>query len=340
MVPLTTPQVWVDGRPLSSLASWGDLKITHRWPYGCWALDWGMALKPYQRPIGLKADVPVEARMGSAVIWSGVLVRPDWDAGTFEADGLARQGEETLCLTSDGETTSTPDTAIDAAIARGAVDWIRRSSLSSAAFADGGSTADLNYVTALLDAWSSAQGKRWGVNARREVYAVADPTTPSIYIRPGTGVLGVAAEAIAGTVVGAYYDADHVPHRVSVGSGRPEVGVGLANRGALDSTSATAIITGIRDQLQAVTGWTNGITVTADQVTAPGGEGMALDRVVAGEMSRLLGLRDERGASAQTDIVLGETIWDVTAGTVQCNPVGLSDRSLSGVIEAAGGELL
>jgi hypothetical protein len=340
MLALSSPQILVGGRWLSSLATWGDLTITHRWPYGCWEAQWKMALKPYQRPPALVAGADVEVRLGSGAIWAGDLPDLDWDSGTMTAVGAARQGETSLCLTSGGDTTSTPDTAVDEASARGAVQWARRVSLSSSAFAPTDETANLNYLTALLDAWSTSQSKRWGVNAAREVYAAADPTTPALYVRPGAGVLGVTEETQAARIFGRYLNTSGAYATVNVGSGTPEVGVLLESHGPIDSTTATNIITGMRAQLQASTAWTNGVTVTAEQVTTPGGQRLSLDQVTAGKMARLLGLRDERGAEASTDIVLGETVWDVSAGTVVCNPVGLSDRSLSGVVEAGGGELL
>lgn len=341
MRPQSSPQVLVNGRWLSSLGYWGDLKITHRWPYGCWEATWRMAIKPYQRFADVVAGKPVQIRLASGNIWAGDLAEPDWDTGNMRAVGAARQGETSLCLTSLGETTSTPDTAVDQAIARGAVTWVRRNSLSATAFAPNDTTAQLNYLTALMDAWSTAQNMRWGVGPQREIYAAADPTTPSIHIRPGSGVLGVTEEQLAARVFGRYQSSSSgALSTVSVGAGIPEVGVSLLKYGLIDATAATNIITGIRNQLQARTGWTNGVTVTADMVTTPGGQRLGLDQVVASKMARLLGLRDERGGSASTDIVLGETIWDVPAGTVVCNPVGLTDRSLSGVVEASGGVLL
>lgn len=318
---------------------WGDLKITHRWPYGCWQMDWNVLLKPWQRIPDFAAGALVEARMGSGRIWAGKLARPDWSTGAMSAVGAAREGEEALCLSTAGETSSTPDDVVDEAIARGALSWTRRVSLDATPFAAGDSTVKLNYVTALLDAWATSMGLRWGVGPNREVYAAADPVKPTIYMRPGTGVLGVSEETLAARVFGRHEDLTGTLHTVDVGTGAPEVGISLLKHGLIDNSKAVAIITGIRAQLQERTGWTNGVTVTADQVTGPGGNRMGLDQAVAGKMGRLIGLRDERGADAHTDIVLGETIWDVPAGTVAANPVGLSDRSLTGIVEAGGGEL-
>lgn len=334
---LSTPRVYLGNQPLPGL--WGDLVIRHRWPYGCWEMTWGMVLRPYERPTGIIANAPIGGRLASGGIWAGNLAEPNWDTGEMTAVGAARQGETTLCLVG-GETSSTPDAVIDAGIARGALGWTRLASISAVPFASGDNTADLNYATALLDADRTAAGQRWGVDARRRVYAAADPTVPSIYIRPGAGVLGVTEEQQAATVFGRYQTLSGALATVAVGAGAPEVGVYLGDHGRIDQARAIAVLTGIRDQLQAGTTWTNGLTVTADQVTTPGGERLGLDQVVAGKMARILGLRDVRGASAHTDIVIGESDWNVTAGTVEIKPVGLSDRSLPGIVEAAGGVLL
>lgn len=340
MGALTTPQVLVGGRWLSSLVTWGDLTITHRWPYGCWEATWQIAVKEYQRVAPIIADAPVQIRLGSGSIFTGNLAEPNWATGEMVAVGAAREGETALCLTAAGDTTSTPDLAIDQAVGRGALSWIRRSSLSGAALAAGDTTARLSYVTALLDAWALTVKQRWAVGPDRVVYSAADPTVPSIYVRPGAGVLGVTEATQAARVFGRYIGANNAYATVNVGAGSPEIGVDLTSYGPTNATAATQTITAIRDQLQARTGWTNGLTVTADQVTNPGGVPISLDQIVAGKMMRILGLRDDRGASASTDVVIGETIWNVSAGTVQVNPVGLDGQSLAEVIEAAGGELL
>src|SRR5690606_17159294 len=154
-------------------------------------------------------------------------------------------------------------------------------------------------------------GLRWAVDAHGVVYAAADPTEPTLYVRPGAGRLGVTEKRVAGTIVGRYQTSGGSFDSVFVGSGRPEIGVSLAKHGVLDGTAATAICNGILSQLQERVGWTNGLTLTADMVTNAGGQRSGLSRVVAGRMARLVGLRDERGSEAHTDIVLSQTIWDV-----------------------------
>jgi len=336
----TQPQVIVDGQWLTNLAWWGDASISHRWPLGCWEASWSMPLKPYQRFRALRSRAPVEIRIGAAPIWAGSLSEPDWAEGKFTALGACREAEEAACLTAGGLTTSVPDTAVDQAIARGAVSWTRPESLSATAFGQADGTERLNYLGALLDAWSLEQNVKWAVNARRQVYSAADPTTPMWHITPGAGVLGVTDAAMAGTVYGRYRNsATGSLATVSVGTAAPEVLVDLTRHGRISTTKATNLVTGILNKSGARTGWTNGLTLTPHQIQTAGGVPANLASVQAGQMARIMGLRDERGVAATTDVIAGETIWDVTANELQFNPAELAARDLASVVEEAGGVL-
>lgn len=339
------PQVRVGGTWLSSLGWWGEQTVRHRWPYGCWETTWSMNLPTYSRPPALVTGANVDVYFGATPIWSGRLAEPNWDSQEFTAVGHVRDGEQALCLTGAGVTTATPDVAIDAAINRGSVRWVRSAPLSNVTFAEADNTDSLNYLGALLDAWSVEQNKRWAVGADRKVYAAADPTTPTWYVTPGAGVLGVADEDYVTDVYGRYRSTNgaYATARAtdtSQGLGTREVGVDLTPLGRISSTKAQNVVNGILAKSKARTGWTNGVTVTADQVTSPGGIPASLATVTAGQMVRLQGLLDQRGIATYTDIVLGETVWDVDEGTLQLNPVGLAERDLRSIVENAGGQLV
>lgn len=329
---------------LTSLGWWGELTVTHRWPFGCWETTWQMALQPFERPRSLVRGASVELFHGPDRIWSGTLTDPNWDTGEFVAQGHCRPAETTQALTTLGESSSTPDAAIDAAIARGALNWVRPASLSSVPFAESDTTEQLNTVAALLDAWSDEQSLRWAVDADRRVYAASDPTTPAWYVMPGSGVLGVADEDYVTDVYGRYRTptgtfATASAQDRSQGVGVREIGVDLTRLGRLSSMRAAAVCAGILAKTKARTGWTNGITVTPEQITTLGGVPAHPSLVVAGQVVRLQGLLDERGFATSTDVVLGETVWNVTAGTLDLNPVGLAARDLASIVAAAGGVL-
>lgn len=341
------PEVWVgsgsQARPLTSLAWWGDLLVSHRWPLGSWEAKWLMPLAPWQRYPQIREGARVDIRIGSWPYWTGQLADIGWDSGEMVAIGACRQAEEALCFDAVGETTTIVDVAVDQAIARGALDgWTRPVSLSSVALGDEIQTDRVNYLGAMLDAWSTSVNKRWYVDPRRAVRAASDPTEPSALIIPDSGVLGVADEAKAGTVFGRYLDASTgQPQTVrypTSGGGRPEVGMNLLDKhGPISAATATGICQGVWSQLQARPGWTNGITVRAGQLLSMGGSPLPLWSRTAGHMTRLLGVRDERGLSANTDVVIGESIWNVKDDTLTLNPVGMAARDLGSIIEAAGG---
>jgi hypothetical protein len=333
-------QVRVGGQMLSSIGWWGGLTVTHQWPRGCWQADWSMALDPLERPPALVQGAPVEVLVAGAVVWAGYLSELNWSDGTFSASGAAREGEETLCLAADGTTSSTPDVVIDAAISRGALSWSRPASLSATALTTGDDTQELNYVTDLLDTWSTTVGKRWAVNSDRQVYAAADPTSPAYYVAYGAAEFGVADDALVGTLTGGWFDVNGAPHLTTVGTGRPEVAVNMANLGPIDSTTATNVLTAILAKTGARLAFTNAVTVTAEQVWSSGGASPHLSDVRAGLMFRLLGLEDPRDGSLATDVLMGESVWDVDAATVQLTPIDLAARDLSSIVADAGLELL
>ena len=323
---------------------WGEPVITHRWPLGCWEMTWEMNLPSYQRPATLRAGAEAEAFSAGTCVWSGLLLEPNWNSQEFVAAGHAREAERTLCLDWVGGSTSTPDVAIDRGIAAGALHWIRPASLSNVPFGESDATDQLNYVGALLDAWSLEAGAKWAVGPDRRVGIGVDPTAPAWHVMPDSGVLGVADEEYVSAVFGRYQTEAGAYDTVSVFSatqpaGSRESGIDLTGKGRLTTARAQATVQGILDQMGARTGWTNGVTVTSGQITSPGGTPANLALVRAGQMVRLQALRDQRGLSASTDIVVGESIWKPTDDLITLNPVGLAARDLSSIVERAGAVL-
>lgn len=337
------------GTWLSSLSDspvWGDLTVEHRWPLGCWEATWSMTTTSRKRPPALTANARTEVFLGSHCIWSGQLTEPDWAGGRFVAQGYCRQGESVPCMTAFGMTTSVPDVAIDNAISARWVDWLRTASISSTAYAvtDTGvttdATDDLNSLAALLDAYTGDNQLRWGVDPMRRVYAAPDPTTPTWDVSPDTDPMGVSAEVLASTIAARYItNAVGDLATMVVGVGGPVVMVDLTSRGQITAAKAQTICQNILAQTAATTGWTNGITVSRAQVMR-GGIHPHLGLVTAGQMVRLLGQRDPRGLDANTNVVVGASLWDATADTVALSPVDLVDRDLSTIIAKAGGALV
>jgi hypothetical protein len=334
-----SPQIRVGGVMLTS-KWWGGLKVTRQWPRGCWQADWSMALGPTERPPYMVQGAPVEVLVGSRVVFAGYLSELGWDDGTFSASGAAREGEEALCSAADGTTSSTPDVVIDAAIARDVLSWSRPASLSNVALSTGDDTEQQNYITDLLDTWATTAGKRWAVNADRQVYAATDPTTPAYYIAYGAAEFGVADDALVGTLSGSWFDVNGAPHITRVGSGRPEVAVNMENLGPIDSTTATNALNGILAKTGARLAFTSAITVDQSTVTSPGGVHPELWQITSGLMYRAVGLRDPRSGRPYTDFIAGEDVWDNDAKNVQLTPIDLAARDLASIVADAGLELL
>lgn len=333
------PEVWVDGRPLTSIAPWGELEVTTRHPLGSWETKWSMPLDPWRRPPQLRADARVQVKVGPYCIWCGNLAEPNWSEGTFAAIGACRQGEGAPCFDPSGETTSTPDVAIDQAIADGFVDWVRPASISAVPLTVGDTTDAPNYLAALLDAFGP-----WYVDPLLNVRAAADPTTPTALLMPDNGVLGVAVEAQVGTVFGRYLDSTTYTNKtVSFGAGRPAELVNYLARGPMTAAAATALCQDLWKPLQAQTGWTNGLTARPGELLSLGGQALPLWTFSAGPkgMLRVLGVRDVRGLSANTDVVAAETIWSAGSDeSLRVNPVGKVARDIRSMAEAQGGVLL
>lgn len=347
-MPREDLNVTVNGTPLSHIGYWGDVTMTHRYPYGSWEMSWSMDMRINQRHPDVARGARVVAWVGPTPIWRGTLTEPDFDGQEFTATGVAREAETALSL-GFGVITTAPSVAVAWGILRGALSWRGLNSLPSTPLTSNDDSTQYNYIADLLDAWSLEESVHWVVTPDGFIRTGAAPTTPLLYVTPGAGILGVADEEYVSDLYGRYYVKPGKLASVSVSDdtqnvGTVERGVDLSARGVLTEAQAEAILDGLLAQGRARTGWTNGVEVGFGQVTTTGGTPIALSQVArlcgTGAMARLLGLFDERGASASTDIVVGESIWRVSDGTITLNPVGLAARDFSSIVEAAGGVLL
>ena len=341
-----TPQVRIGGPGgvwLSTLVPVGGIELDARWPLGAYQLDFKMLLRPGQKPSCVVEDALCDLMVGGRVVFPGRISEVNWDEGTVTVAGLCRDAETVAAFTSGGVTTTIPDTMIDTAISAG--DWpvTRPASLSSVAMAAADVTADVNYIAAMLDLWADDNGKRWYVDASSAVRAGVDPTVPEIYVLPGAGQLSWATERQAGKIIGRYQTTSGgVLATVTVGSGRRQRVVDLTTRGPITSGQATSILNSILTQASSG-GWSNSLTVAAEQLVTPGGLRPSLERVwsmaARGLMIRLLGHRDPRPGPLKltTDVVLGRAVWNVDDREITLTPIGAVERDFSAIVEAAGG---
>lgn len=340
--PVTRPEIRVGGWQMSGIAPWGDLKTNTRL-VGDWQASWSMIRGPrkhLQRHPALVYGAPVEVMYGPVCVWCGSLTEPDWDSGELIALGAPREAEGALSLTATGTMTTKPNTAIDEAIARGALSWTRGDDFTNTAIGQADGAGDLKSVARLLDAWAEDEDNLngWRVDRRRILRSVADDeTAPDWYITPGAGEMGAADDdrvdrmfvrytAAGGALATASYPA-------VTPAGGIERGADITNRGELTSAKAESIAQGIWRKMQGRSGWTNGLSVSRSQVTTPGGIAANFALIKAGDAMRLLGVQDPRGLAHNVDVVIGETDYDWSAGTIQLNPVGLAARTFEAVLE-------
>ena len=120
------------------------------------------------------------------------------------------------------------------------------------------------------------------------------------------------------------------------GSGEREETVMLPDHDTLTQAAAEAILAGMLERAGGVA-WTNGATLTRDQLTTAGGERAFLPGVRGGHMMRSHGL--SYGASLQSslghDVVIGRTKYDAAEpDEIFVEPVNTAPRTLSDVIAA------
>lgn len=338
---MSSIQVKVDGQWLTGIAPWGELTWSHAADGGCKDASWKMDLPATYTSPNLRRNKLVEIRFGPQNIWQGILTEPDYDDDwTFTAQGLSALGDgDWLAFDASLNTTSTPDTAIDQAIARG-IPWTRPSSISSAAFGSATDATDsINYVGDLLDAYADSVGRRWGVDAMGQVYCVADPTSPTWYLTPGSGRFGLADDDYASDLFGRYLTSTGTYATATVGDaaaraslGRREFPVDLTPLGTITALQAQTYLQGLLTKGKSRMGYTNGLTVNAYQLTTPGGTPASLPLVTAGDLVRMFGVVNEQGQPLPyLDWVIGETSYEAGSDTIGLTPVGLVARTLADV---------
>ncbi len=347
--------LWVNSRPLMTVGAWGDLAWSTLADGGCGDLSWSMQLPLTSANPLLRMGSYVEVRAGGFPLDAGIMAQPDINTDgdglptwSFTATGLAKTAAGMICFDGSGNTTSTPDTAIDAAIATG-LRWKRPNSISSAAFTPSAGSGDqtdaLNKLTDLLDAWALSQSQRWGVDALGNVYAAADPTTPSWYMTPNSGRFGLADDDYASDIyvryltAGGTYATAHAGDTVAGGQyGIRQQPVDATSYGVLSSTQANGLAAGALAAGAARLGWTNPVSPNHWQITTPGGTPAPLWMIRGGQMVRLHGVVNEQGQPLPyVDFVIGEANYNAASDAITLSPVGLAARDLTSVIAKAVG---
>lgn len=332
------------GIPIEALARVGELEVTHEWPDGGTAMTFTVLLPPTVRPPQIARGVRCDLMVGARPVWPGYLSEIDWSTGSITAKGAITEGDSTPCLDGSGLTTSILDTAIDSAITRGEVTWIRPASLSATAYGAAGETGSLNSVTDLLAAWQTEADKRVYVDPARALRQAADPTVPTYHLLPGTPELSWSAEAQATRLIGRYQATTGgtlANVTVTADGARPPYVVKLIDmraRDVLDSTRASAVLQGIlRDVTMGA--WAGGIEVTTHQIAGNPDLSEVAEACGRGALFRKLGQRDPRPGRmpvAFVDFVCGQSTWKPIEDTITLTPIGGVARDMAAILSENG----
>lgn len=322
---------------------WGGLKHSTR-TNGSWQVSWTIPTVRDWRHPALVYGALVDLFLGPICIWAGSLDEPNWDSGEFVALGACRDAETNPGLTPTGDASTVPNVVVDTAITDGGLPgWTRVGSLGTTPVGQPDEVGGLVSIASILDAAAqeASAGTRWVVNERRQVsMSPVDESKPTWYVTPGSGVLGSAAEERADRVYVRYIDATTGRRATAfyppTGTARVKKPADITDRGPKSPAQAVAIAQDEWSKLQGRSGWTNGLTLGAGQITTPGGVEVDLALVKAGDTLRLLGVPDARGLAQNTDVVLAETDYDWTEDQLQANPVGIAARDETSVLEQVG----
>jgi hypothetical protein len=345
--------------------SWGDLSFSTRWgdgASGMFEASWTMALPPgFEGPL-LRRGTLVEIfdgpwRIGSPLILSEPAVGAGLDEPwSFNATGIGREVEgdnSFFCFrTSDGETTTVPSEAVDYAIANGWRIAGRDSNVPTGAIGGTATTDELMTVGSLLNEVNKVYTTRWAVNGENVLKFYADPTSPTYQISPGAVALGTADDDFASVVKFRYIDSTtgkattvtSTNTNVAARFGNRTYGVNRVNMPAMSAATAQGYADAILALSKGRLAWTNGLTVTPNEILTMGGRPADLSKVAEdvgnGCMVRLHGIWSdllEYNGQTWLDIVIGEAKYTDGAQTIQLNPIGLAARDLASFAEAVTG---
>jgi hypothetical protein len=328
----------VKGRWVSMDYLLGDVQMVHNWPGGSEELSWVPGGNPALRHIG---GEQVVAYLGPLPVWAGTMTEPDPSQERQVAAGAYRDLESYAALTAGGAVTTVPDTAIDAAIANYAMPLTRLGSISASA-------VDLDVsqgpvmLDQLLNAWSTQSGSRWGVNAKRQIFAKADDTTPTYMTLPLDGGLGFAMDNYASTLIGRYYNGTTYATATRSNTSadtlrRRQAIVDLTPRGTLTSTKANTILDNLLALGRAVPQWTTGISLSYGEILSTNAVPTMLERVNGqGRLLRIPGgyeLAQRLNGALYVDIPIGRTT--LAGGLLTVEPRDVIVGTLADAITAA-----
>ncbi|MBS45288.1 MAG: hypothetical protein CMH83_19390 [Nocardioides sp.] len=329
----------VNGLPLSGIAAWGALEWETRLPGGLWSVSWEMDL-----PVGffhpaLVTGATVELYDAGWRIGGATLAEPDLAEGAFTADGHCRLAETVSCLDGSGNRSTVPDTAVDAAIARGALPgWSRTVSFGASTLTDDTTATEPAYLSTLLDGWSDTLGQQWALDHLGDLVLLDDPATPDWHLTPSGQEVGLTDEDYYTLLHGRYINTSGTYVTVSVGSPGREGTIDLTGLGRITLARASAILGGQLAKSKGRVSFTGSVEVTPETLQTAGGISADLTTVRAGQRVRMHNPLDPSGlldGATYFDWTIGQTAHADGSGVATIAPVGLAPRDLTSVSAAS-----
>lgn len=299
---------------------------------------------PTAIPPGIARGASVQFRIGMSNIWRGE-VRDISAEGSITCVGPWSTASQVSALDGSGNGSLVPDTAISAAVARGAISWrAPAAGISSAAVIDGASGEPL-LLTDMLETWALKTGSLVGVNADNNIYAGPAPVAPDWMVSPHAGArLDVTGDYVTHlwgdyiNTAGAWAKSGPVVDQIASDAwGRREATADLSELGPINSTTATTVLTAMLVNGGARKSVTGTLNLSREQILTTGGENAPLTMISAGQRVRLLGVGDSTNAAIRTlytDIVIDQCAFTEGENEITIDPMGGPPTNLGDLLTA------
>lgn len=348
--------VWL--AEIGDFGAWGDLKRTTRWGTGAsgnFEVSLTMPLPvDFEHPLlrrgarleVMDGDLRVGSSLAIAQITRGSLDKP-WEIVAEGVGRLAEGRSSFYALDGSGAVTTTPEIAVDAAIARG-LKWAGPdATIPGLPIGAAGEPVPLgDLLNSAVITTGSPGATHWGVWDEDLVGFRDDPTEPAYQVVLQNLTLSVADDSFATVVYVRYTDVGtglnatvHSPAAAPPAEtefDRQEYLVPLTDRPAMSAAAAQDYADGIYEAVMGRLAFTDRLTLTADELQTIGGERSDLTMVEAGQMVRLQGITSqllEYDGLTYFDIVIGQGIHTDGAQTIDIAPTGLAARDLAAIVE-------
>lgn len=345
-------RVRVGGVWLHSFTRVGGLRWKHGADAGCLEASWSTSRLPASlaEPV-LKRGALVEIYEGARRVWLGRLSESGDDARSCQAKGLLADASRYMAL---APSTLAPTDDVHDAITQANLDGWGVTYRGDTPTKDVGGTPKRGLpseqpqrLDQAISAWATANGVRATVRADGVLRWETDPTTHTLVVTPGVGMLGRADDDYITHVVCRYISSVSGTPPVADGWSTVSAGDDLAasiygrsthyenldSRGLLVASEAQSVADGILARAGVRLAFTGGATLTGLQLRDVGMQRLSLATLEAGRMVRFLGVRTPSKIGLQAfDVVIGSTDYADGSGQITVSPVGLAARNLADII--------